>query len=875
MRWSGAHEGWPVVGRDDALAVASGVLSDRDQQGVAVVGPAGVGRTRFGDEVARQVTGEVLYVPATRSAASIPFGAFAALLPSDGLGDGEPYVRLRRAVDSILDRAGADERTVVYVDDAHLLDEASAALVLQLSLSERVSLLLTLRPDEPQPDALVDLWKDSLTRIELSPLDVDATAAMAAAILGAPLDRVGAQALHRAGGGVPLVTRELVTGLRSEGRLTERDGIWLLPGSIEVPPRLAELTEHRLSGLSPDARFVLEMVAMSEPLGRALVVKLDLLGALGELERAHLVREARDDRRVELRLTHPLHREVARSGLGADRRVSLLRELIHWLHSTGARRRLDPSLIAAWSVEAGEPADPAALLALAADAGAGGDLESMARFARLAGLSGGGAYAGYVHGLALDGLGRHEDAESVFADAEPLATTPEDRVRLAAARADNLFRGLGRADDAVAILAAAGDAATAPLVRAQAGVLALFDLRFDDALAAAEPVLEVDDDVVRSVAALPVAMVNEQRGLFLRAEEVAVRGLESLRRVPPSVRATDEATSATAVARARSGLGDVAGARSVLEPVLIRAVDSGDRHGQAWASIGLAGVALLEGRWRRGEELAREAAAVFATLDHPFVAAATAMRVEALSMSGEVSAVADAVRTLGGFDRSAVRMSDLDIARARGWGLVALGDRPAGVAAVAAVAGSARDDRRFGIEARALHDLVRLGVTDPEVITRLHALGEELDGGLVRMRAEHGAATAAADGARLDSVAQGFASTGLLLYAAEASNEAAISHRASGDPRLAAASTRRSRAWASVCGDPCTPMLLHGMAAAVLTRREREVADLAATGRSSRQIADELFLSPRTVDNHLQRVYDKLGISGRAELADALAAAGA
>jgi len=70
-------------------------------------------------------------------------------------------------------------------------------------------------------------------------------------------------------------------------------------------------------------------------------------------------------------------------------------------------------------------------------------------------------------------------------------------------------------------------------------------------------------------------------------------------------------------------------------------------------------------------------------------------------------------------------------------------------------------------------------------------------------------------------------------------------------------------------------MLLHGMAAAVLTRREREVADLAATGRSSRQIADELFLSPRTVDNHLQRVYDKLGISGRAELADALAAAGA
>jgi DNA-binding CsgD family transcriptional regulator len=55
-----------------------------------------------------------------------------------------------------------------------------------------------------------------------------------------------------------------------------------------------------------------------------------------------------------------------------------------------------------------------------------------------------------------------------------------------------------------------------------------------------------------------------------------------------------------------------------------------------------------------------------------------------------------------------------------------------------------------------------------------------------------------------------------------------------------------------------------------LTRREREIAVLAAEGLSSKQIGERLFLSARTVDNHLQRVFTKLGVSRRVELAAAL-----
>ncbi|PJN20138.1 LuxR family transcriptional regulator [Streptomyces sp. CB02120-2] len=55
-----------------------------------------------------------------------------------------------------------------------------------------------------------------------------------------------------------------------------------------------------------------------------------------------------------------------------------------------------------------------------------------------------------------------------------------------------------------------------------------------------------------------------------------------------------------------------------------------------------------------------------------------------------------------------------------------------------------------------------------------------------------------------------------------------------------------------------------------LSEREREVADLAAAGLRSRQIAERLFLSHRTVDSHLGSAYRKLGVSSRTALARAL-----
>ena len=60
-----------------------------------------------------------------------------------------------------------------------------------------------------------------------------------------------------------------------------------------------------------------------------------------------------------------------------------------------------------------------------------------------------------------------------------------------------------------------------------------------------------------------------------------------------------------------------------------------------------------------------------------------------------------------------------------------------------------------------------------------------------------------------------------------------------------------------------------------LTAQELQIAQLAATGLSNREIGRRLYLSHRTISTHLYRVFPKLGITSRAELRAALASGAA
>ncbi len=67
-------------------------------------------------------------------------------------------------------------------------------------------------------------------------------------------------------------------------------------------------------------------------------------------------------------------------------------------------------------------------------------------------------------------------------------------------------------------------------------------------------------------------------------------------------------------------------------------------------------------------------------------------------------------------------------------------------------------------------------------------------------------------------------------------------------------------------GEPGTAVAAPVPAAVVLTKREREIADLVASGMSNREIATQLFISKRTVDAHVEHIFAKLEISSRVKL---------
>jgi DNA-binding CsgD family transcriptional regulator/tetratricopeptide (TPR) repeat protein len=171
------------------------------------------------------------------------------------------------------------------------------------------------------------------------------------------------------------------------------------------------------------------------------------------------------------------------------------------------------------------------------------------------------------------------------------------------------------------------------------------------------------------------------------------------------------------------------------------------------------------------------------------------------------------------------------------------------------------------------HDLVRLGVPADEVPGL--EVPAEVDLGVIGLaRQRHVAGLAEGDLAEVAAAADAFSGVGALLLAAEAAFGLAAEHRRRGNPRDATTWTRKAATWAGACPGARTPGLAMPDEPVALTKREREVATLAARGITSKDIAERLYVSVRTVDNHLGRVYEKLGISSRSELAELLSGEG-
>ncbi|MFI1366673.1 LuxR family transcriptional regulator AbsR2 [Streptomyces griseochromogenes] len=294
---------WPFTGREGELELVRTSLA-AGRPGIAVTGPAGRGKTRLLTEAARgadcaRVTG----TPETRG---LPFAAFAHLMPDT--------LSLHRAVHLM---SGV---RLLVVDDAHLLDEASAALVHQLAVHGRTRLAVAATDGVPVPGAVSRLWTgELLPRLALEPLPREDTAQLLAP---AALEPLTMSRLHRMCRGDLRLLRDLLEALRRSGGLARvpDTGEWAWRGPVPVTATVRDRLGPALNRLDADERETLDRLAFAEPLPLA-PDGLDL-DVLERLEVDGLI-QVDDDGSVTL--AHPLHGPALRAGAGRLRARRLAR----------------------------------------------------------------------------------------------------------------------------------------------------------------------------------------------------------------------------------------------------------------------------------------------------------------------------------------------------------------------------------------------------------------------------------------------------------------------------------------------------------------------------------------------------------------------
>ncbi|MEV5517245.1 hypothetical protein AB0L50_30795, partial [Streptomyces flaveolus] len=297
---------WPFTGRADERELVRRTLS-AGRGGIVVTGPAGCGKTRLVTEAVRGTDcARAAGTPETRG---IPFAAFAHLLPE--------AVTLHRAVHLL---SGV---RLLLVDDAHLLDDASAALVHQLAVHGRTRLLVVATEGAPVPGAVSRLWTgELLPRLTLEPLPREETADLLTAGAGTTLEPLTVDRLHRLCRGDLRLLRELLTAVRERGLLTPVPGTdgraWR--GPLPLTPAVRERAAHLLDRARPEERETLDRLAFAEPL--PLDPDTLDLRTLECLEAEGLVRVDDDG---AARLAHPLHGPVLRAAAGRLRARRLAR----------------------------------------------------------------------------------------------------------------------------------------------------------------------------------------------------------------------------------------------------------------------------------------------------------------------------------------------------------------------------------------------------------------------------------------------------------------------------------------------------------------------------------------------------------------------
>ncbi len=846
-----------VIGREQELGAIQAFLAEAEHSPLALVlsGEPGIGKTVLwgqGVEEARGRFGCVLTCRGVEAEASLSFAGLSELL-APVFDDVAPSLLppRRRALEIALLRVepgdvapdahaiglavldllhGLAEHgpVLVALDDLQWLDPASAG-VLQIALrrlrEEPLGLLATVRlgPDIAIPLELERSFpEERLVQLTLGPLSLGAVHSLLKERLELELTRPELARLQEATAGNPFFTLEL-------GRELERTGTRPAPGQpLHVPESLHELLGGRLARLPGETLDVLlQVAALARPTVEVVAA------TYGERERVLEALEAAmregvvelDDSRV--RFAHPLLASVCYEEAPVWKRQTLIRQ-----------RRLR-----------------------AAD------------FHRLA-----------------------ADFDRAFALYEELLTEVPSGVE----RADVLFGLLmtQRADTPALITfyeqarveAAGDDTRSARLLAWQMGLhLYQADARaaLVDARAALDKAERTGDPFLLAVT---IARAGHAEGYAVEITPgLLERGVEIEER-EGFVLETDESPR-YAFARLLARVGEVDKARAIFGELGAKALERGDEGSRVMVLWPLSMLEWLAGRCQLALELAAAAYELTEQTQHPrgraWVGRAKALIEADLGLVDEARASAEeglafcqesakdffAILTLGVLGRLELELGNLEAAGEY------LNDLPKRLLA------GGMNDPALPVWADAIEALVGLGELE-----RARAYLEQYE-----LHAERlGSSPARAGAARCRGLllaAEGDLSAALaafersLVEAAPFPLERARTLLCLGVVRRQAQQKRTSRdaleqalqmfeelgarLWAEKAGSELRRISGRRPASEELTESERRVAELAAQGRTNKEIAAELFMGVSTVEAHLSRVYRKLGVR-RAELGGSL-----
>lgn len=898
-----------VLGRDRELALGDSLLTAAETSFAMLVieGEAGIGKTTVWREIVRRASACGLLVLSSRPTASeakLTLAGLADLLErvpeqsldvlpapqrraievavfrQDALGGAVEPRLLGTALRTLLTHIASQQPVLLAIDDLHWLDAASAATLafaFRRMTGESVGVLASRRTGEQAP-ALAD--SEHLTTTTLGPLSVAALYHMLRQEVAEPPPRSLLVRIHEASGGKPLFALEIA-------RLLVEIGVPSPAEPLPIPPEVETLLRQRVARLPKRTREVLLAAAALgrphvETLGKAVGREID-----EDLRRAES-RGIAANKRDGIVFAHPLFGAALTASATLAERRDVHRRLANVVHDPEERARHlalgsdgpDESVALALEEAAraaatrGAPATAAELLELSVRATPGRAPAGEARRVEHA----------YYLSLAGD-FGRSADMlERLVRELE----SGDLRARAFLMLADieywtkNAAAACTRAAQAVA---AASDPVLKARCHAVLGISAVQDVGVS--AREAEAALELLAGSGREDAeTLSLALCTRARGnLFLG------KGLDAAA-VERAVEVEAASPPALVQDRARFKYGqllkyvdDFDGARVLLEEAYRAATDEGDEASLFNVVLNLTVTECWAGNWIRASEHAGQAVELAAELGaYPEGAASYKTYVDA--HRGDAASVSEAVARAGQSGEPAI---DAFLAHS-----LALVELPLGE--------YARADEQL---VKSLTLLDSAGFVEP-AIWRVH--GDAIE-----------AALAIGDVARATEQVEWLerhskrvpipwtvvvaARSRALLHAERGDHEAAISavesalaahercpvpfelgrtlllagqlHRRSRQKRAAAEALREAlaifeRLGARLFAEQARAELgrvgLRRTAPGELSDTERRIAELAATGLTNREVAQAAFVSPKTVEANLARVYRKLGIRSRAEL---------